>query len=82
MYSVYILLLSNKQLYTGFTNNLKRRLEEHKSGKSTFTKKYLPVKLVFYEVFNNKADAEKRENYLKTSKGKSTLRMMLKNTFK
>ncbi|MFA6272228.1 MAG: GIY-YIG nuclease family protein [Patescibacteria group bacterium] len=38
MFSVYILLLSNKQLYAGITNNLERRLKEHRQGKSTFTK--------------------------------------------
>jgi len=82
MYYVYILLLSNKKLYTGFTTNLKRRIKEHKKGKSSFTKNYLPLKLIFYEVFNNKMDAKKRERYFKTSKGKSSLRAMLKNTLK
>lgn len=81
MYYVYILLLSNKKLYTGFTTNISRRIKEHKQGKSPFTKSYLPLKLIFYEVFNNKIDAKKRERYFKTSKGKSSLRAMLKNTF-
>jgi len=80
MHYVYILLLSNKQLYCGITKNLQGRIEDHKSGKSPFTKNRLPLKLIFYEVFNNKLDAEKRERYFKTSKGKSTLRAMLKNT--
>ncbi|MFH1366826.1 MAG: GIY-YIG nuclease family protein [Patescibacteria group bacterium] len=80
MHTVYILLLSNKQLYTGSTSNLKRRIEEHKAGKSQFTKNRLPVKLIFYEVFNNKEDANKRERYFKTSKGKYSLKAMLRKT--
>jgi putative endonuclease len=80
MFFVYILLLSNKQLYTGITTDLRRRLREHKLGRSHFTKNRLPITLVFYEVFYNKEDAEKRERYFKTSKGKYTLKAMLKNT--
>lgn len=80
MYSVYILLLANMQLYAGLTKNLQRRLVEHKNGKSPFTKNRLPVKLIFYEVFNNRKDAAKRERYFKSSKGKYTLKALLKNT--
>lgn len=79
-YFAYILLLSNGQLYIGLTGNLKRRVQEHKKGKSSFTSKRLPLKIIFYEAFNNRKDAEKRERYLKTSKGKYTLKAMLKNT--
>jgi putative endonuclease len=82
MYYVYILLLSNKQFYIGYTNNLKRRLNEHKSGKDKFTKKYLPIKLIFCEVFCNEKDARKRERYFKTNKGKFALKAILKNTLK
>jgi len=80
MHYIYILQLSNKQLYCGITLDLKRRLAEHKKGKSPFTKNRLPLKLIFYEAFNNKLDAEKRERYFKSSKGKYTLRAMLKFT--
>ena len=82
MFYVYILLLSNKQLYSGISNNLDNRVKEHKAGKSPFTKNRLPVKLIFYEVFNNKEDAQRRERYFKTSKGKSTLKLMLRDTLK
>ncbi|NLC30700.1 MAG: GIY-YIG nuclease family protein, partial [Candidatus Moranbacteria bacterium] len=51
MFYVYILLLGNKQLYTGFTNNLKRRIAEHGRGGVKFTSKRLPVKLIHYEVY-------------------------------
>lgn len=42
----------------------------------------MPVELVFYEAYRNKYDALRREKYLKTSKGKSTLKNMLREFFK
>ena len=53
-YWVYILTnVSNKVLYTGVTNNLERRVGEHKNKKgSSFTRKYNVTKLVFYERFD------------------------------
>jgi len=71
--------MSNKQFYIGYTSNLQRRIQEHKSGSNNTTKKFLPVKLVFYEAYLHKGDAQRRETYFKTSKGKSTLRMMIRD---
>ncbi|OGL65315.1 hypothetical protein A3B21_02415 [Candidatus Uhrbacteria bacterium RIFCSPLOWO2_01_FULL_47_24] len=82
MHYVYILLLSNKQLYTGRTDDLRRRFQEHKDGKVAATRYRRPLKLVFYETFLSKEDAIRRERYLKTSKGKSTLKMMLRDSLK
>lgn len=79
MFYVYILLLSNKQLYTGFTDDLKRRIKEHKLGKVKFTSKRLPVKLIHYESYLLKSDAQRREKYLKTTEGKRFLRQQLKD---
>ncbi|MEW6408007.1 MAG: GIY-YIG nuclease family protein [Patescibacteria group bacterium] len=81
MHYVYLLHLSNKQIYVGYTNNLKRRYFEHKQGRNHTTKRFLPIKLIFYEAFVSKDDALKRERYLKSFKGKKTLQAMLKNTF-
>jgi len=78
MYYVYVLKLSNRQNYVGYTDAINRRLLEHKKGKVRSTKKYLPFRLIFYEAFASKEDARRRERYLKTSKGKSTLKMMLR----
>lgn len=81
MYYVYVLQsLKDKKLYIGFTSDLKRRSKEHKTGGSDSTKKRLPFRLVFYEAFISKKDAEKREQYFKTTKGKRTLRLMLKDS--
>ena len=71
--------MSNKQFYIGYTNNIKRRLEEHQTGKNHTTCRYSPVKLIFCEIFLNKKDAERREKYFKTSKGRSTLKLMMRN---
>jgi putative endonuclease len=50
---VYILKsLRNNSFYVGCTKDLKRRLEEHNQGRSTYTKKLLPLKLVFSQEFN------------------------------
>ena len=81
MYYVYILLLNNNQLYTGFTRNLKRRIIEHKAGKVKSTNRRLPIKLVHYEAYLLKKDAERREKYLKTTEGKYFLKQQIKELF-
>jgi putative endonuclease len=79
MHYVYILLLSNRDLYKGLTDNLKRRMIEHKLGKVESTRNYLPIKLIHYEAYLNKKDAERREKFLKTTEGRRLLRQQLKN---
>ncbi len=79
MYYVYILLLNNKQLYTGYTDDLKRRIAEHKAGSSKFTSCRLPVSLIHYEAYLLESDARRREKYLKTTEGKRFLRQQLKD---
>ena len=61
-----------------FITNQKKLLSEHKRGRNISTAKRLPVKLIFYEAFSAKKDAERRERYFKTTKGKKTLRLMLR----
>jgi putative endonuclease len=67
MYYVYILAnKSNSVIYIGVTNDLNRRLCEHKSGEiKGFTKKYNINKLVYYEEYSNIDDAITREKQLK-----------------
>jgi len=79
MYYVYIIKSERDgRLYVGRTSDLKQRFKQHIEGKAWTTKRMLPIILIFYEAFINEKDAIRREKYLKTSKGKSTLRMMLK----
>ncbi len=61
MYKVYILLCKNNLFYTGFTDKLKRRLEQHQRSEVRFTSHLLPVKLVYYENHKSKEEAMKRE---------------------
>lgn len=79
MYYVYnLFFLKDREFYTGSTNNLKRRVSEHKQCKVTSTKKRGFFKLIHYEAFTDKHDATRRETYFKSTKGKRTLRLMLK----
>ena len=65
-YFVYIMTNKSKTLYTGVTNNLVRRVYEHKNKLiEGFTKKYNINKLVYFELFDNPDDAIKREKQIK-----------------
>ncbi|MBU0569460.1 GIY-YIG nuclease family protein [Patescibacteria group bacterium] len=82
MFYVYVLeSLLNGELYTGRTNNLKKRFREHNLGLSISTKRYKPWKLIYYEACLNKKDFVRRERYLKTSQGIRMLRLRLKEYF-
>lgn len=73
MFYVYILKSkSDGKLYIGYTNDLKRRVEEHTKGLNVSTKYRLPLKLVYYESYVSQADAKDREKMLKTSSGAYT----------
>lgn len=62
----YILECSDGSLYTGWTNNLERRLKCHNKGNGAkYTRGRLPVKLVYFEEFIEKRDAQKREYSIK-----------------
>lgn len=65
-YFVYIMTNKyNTVLYTGVTNDLKRRVWEHKEGLSTFTNRYRVTKLVYYEEFESIHLAIAREKQIK-----------------
>jgi putative endonuclease len=69
MYYVYILKLNNGNFYSGFTDDLKRRIKEHSSRRVQTTSKNLPINLVWYGCFSNKEKALEFEKYLKSSSG-------------
>jgi len=80
MYYVYILKsLKNSRFYTGSTNNLKRRIAEHNSGQSKYTKLTKPFVLLHFEEFKTRSEAIARERFLKTGKGREELKQILKN---
>ena len=81
-YYVYILLSEKDgQYYTGYTSNLKNRLELHNSGKVNSTKYRTPLKLIYFEGCLNQQDATRREKYLKSGNGKIYLKNRLGNFF-
>jgi len=69
MYYVYILKLSNNQLYTGKTRDLRKRLKRHQNGECKTTKRIKPKDLVFYCAFGTEDLADKFETYLKSGSG-------------
>ena len=81
-YYVYILLSDkDNQFYTGYTADLRKRLNEHQSGKVISTKYRLPLKLIYFEGCLNQQDATRREKYLKSGNGKIYLRNRMRNFF-
>lgn len=65
-YYVYIVASLSKRLYTGVTNNLERRVYEHKQKEvEGFTKQYHIGRLVYYETHRNVQDAIRREKQVK-----------------
>lgn len=79
-YYVYVLRSkTDKKFYTGFSENLKSRFEEHTKGRVLSTKDRRPLELIYYEACRSKQDAMHREKYLKTHHGKLFLYNRLKS---
>ena len=70
MYYVYVLQSrKDSRLYTGYTNNLRRRLAEHSGEGGKSTKPRLLLQLLYYEAYMSQDDAKAREFKLKSSQG-------------
>lgn len=72
----YMLLCGDGSLYTGWTNDLKKRLAAHRSGNGAkYTRSREPVRLVWYQCLENKSQAMKKEAEIKklTRKDKEML---------
>ena len=83
MFYTYVLWgKENKNFYIGYTQNLERRLSEHKAGKVHTTYRFPSFELVFYEAFLSECDALRRERYFKTTKGKKALRLITQESVK
>ena len=77
---VYLLFsVKDKQLYIGYTEDLKARLKEHFHGRVTSTKFRRPLQLTYYEAFTNRKDAKAREKFLKSGFGRAQLKKALQN---
>jgi putative endonuclease len=79
MFFVYLLENENNKKYIGFTNNIKRRLSEHKNKKSFTTSKSKNWRLIYFEMYLDKKDALGREKFLKSGSGYKFLKRQLKN---
>ena len=82
-YYVYV-LFSEKDgdLYTGYTNDLKDRINKHNNGEVQSTKCRIPLMLIYYEACLNQNDAIKREKKLKTTWGNRYIKRRLEEYFK
>jgi len=79
MFYVYILFShKDKKLYTGFSTNLKSRIDKHQKGFVKATKNRRPIELIYYEAFADEIDARRREIYLKGGNGKASMKIQLK----
>jgi len=77
-YFIYILTnKNNRVLYTGVTNDLKRRVWEHREkAVHSFTSKYKVNKLVYYEIFDNPESAIQREKQIKAGSRKKKIELV------
>lgn len=80
MHYVYILKCHDNTLYTGYTNNLIKRIQAHNEGKGAkYTRGRLPVKLVYFEKYNSKVEAMKREYAIKQLTREKKLKLIQLN---
>jgi len=81
-YYTYILLSEKDgKKYTGYTKDIKLRLQQHNDGLVASTKHRRPLQLIYFEACLNQQDATRREKYLKTHYGKMFIKGRLKSYF-
>ena len=73
---------SDSGFYIGFSTNLRARLRQHQNGKSFATSYRGPWKLIYYEAYTERKDAEGREKFLKSGAGRRLLRAQLRHYLK
>lgn len=80
MHYTYIVECRDKTLYTGWTTDLEKRIRTHNEGKGAkYTKSRAPVRLVYYEQYETKQEALKREYAIKQLSRKEKLALIHKN---
>lgn len=68
---VYVIECEDGSLYKGMTTDLRNRWRQHKNGEGAeWTKKHQPIELIHFESFNSESEAVKREQYLKSGRGR------------
>ena len=77
MWHIYIVKCKDKTLYTGITNDIKKRINEHNRGKGAkYTRGRGPVKLIYKESFRSKGKALSREYAIKSLKKGEKLKLI------
>ncbi len=80
---IYIVECRDKSLYTGWTTDLKKRVAVHNAGKGAkYTKSRRPVKLVYSEAFDTKAEAMRREYAIKHMSRPEKLKLIEQQSIK
>ena len=81
MFFVYMLQCNDSTLYTGITNDIEKRLKAHSSGKaSRYTRRRLPVKVIYKEEHPDKSAALKRELQIKRLSRKEKIGLIFGGT--
>lgn len=76
----YIVECSDGTLYTGYTNDLEKRMKAHNSGKGAkYTRSRLPVRLVYFEEYETKELAQSREWQIKQMTRQQKLQLIEKS---
>jgi putative endonuclease len=79
MFYVYIIHSEKfNKFYTGFTENVQRRLKEHNKGKTKSTKAFIPWKLVFTQECRTRTEARIKEKYYKSGSGREKIKKLIK----
>lgn len=77
MHYTYIVQCSDGTLYTGYTNDLEKRMKAHNDKKGAkYTRGRTPVTLKYFEGFDNKTDAMKREAQIKNMRREKKLKLL------
>ena len=80
-YYVYVLFSDrDKKLYIGYSTDVIRRLDQHNTGMNISTASRRPLRLIYFEAHLHADDALRRESYFKSTSGKRTLQIVLKQT--
>ena len=81
MFYTYILKSINfNRFYIGHSSDLQKRLRDHNSGLVKSTKRFLPWKIIYTEIFKSKSEAYRRELIIKSYKSGNAFKVLLKNS--
>jgi len=74
LFWVYVLKCKDDSFYIGQTDDIKRRIDDHKKGKVSWTKSKLPIEIILLEEYSSRKEAVNREKNLKTGFGRKWLK--------